>query len=605
MRIHRFFGFLALALAACGGASTAPSSAVSTSATSSSSPAAATPAWIVASNEAAQPLFEVLTKYAPEQAALYGIDGHDGEIGDLRKGHEARYRADLTRVLAALREREAREPEPRVKEDLAIMIHYAEEEIRWSEVHERREVPFHSVTRRVFGNLRALLEDRIPPARRQFALSRLRRYAGLEPDTVPMTELARAETSEALAKPGLMPPRKSEVEKALQTNDVLLAGIEKLFQKYGIEGYREPLEAFRKQIAAYSDFLRQTVLPRARTDIRMDPEVYAVDLGDYGVDAKPEELIALGHQGFDSIRAEMQEVAAEIARARHLPSADYHDVVLALKKEQIAPDKVLSVYQQRLRDVEAIIAREHLVTLPNRPARIRLGTDAENAAAPAPHMLPPRLIGNTGEEGEFVITTSAPPAPGASPGDTKIDDFSYQAATWSLVAHEARPGHELQFSSLVENGISRARAVFAENSANVEGWGLYSEYITYRYMPAEGRLISLLFRLHRAIRVFIDPELQQGKWTPDSARAFLQKELLFSPAFANSEVERYTFDAPGQATSYYYGFTRLLEIRREVERRLGAKFDLQKFDDFVLRQGLLPPKLLREAALREFVGQAG
>jgi len=601
MRIHRALWFLPFALGACGGAAAPRNPSVSAS-TSAATPA---PAWIAQSNEAAQPLFDVLVKYTPERAASYGIDGHDAEVIDLRKGHEARLRADLARVLEALRAREAHEADPMVKEDLAILVHYADQAIRASEAHQRYEVPFYSMTRYVFNNLRALLEDRIPPARRQAALPRFRHYTGLDAGTVPITELARAEISEALAAPGLMPPRRSEVEKALQTSDVLVAGMEKLFQKYSIDHYQEPLEAFKKQIAVYNEFLRRDVLPRSRTDIRLAPEVYSVALEGFGVDAKPEELIALGHQGFDSIRAEMQEVAAEIARARHLPSADYHDVVLALKKEQIAPESVLPVYQQRLSEVEAIIAREHLVTLPNRPARIRVGTEAENAASPAPHMNPPRLLGNTGEEGEFVITTSLPPPPGASVNDTKIDDFSYAAATWTLTAHEARPGHELQFASLIEHGLSRARAIFAANSANIEGWGLYSEYITYRYMPPEGRLISLLFRLHRAVRIFIDPELQQGKWTPDSARAFLQKELVFSPGFANSEVERYTFQAPGQATSYYYGFTRLLEIRHEVEKRLGAKFDLQKFDDFVLRQGLLPPKLLREAALKEFVGQAG
>jgi uncharacterized protein (DUF885 family) len=204
-------------------------------------------------------------------------------------------------------------------------------------------------------------------------------------------------------------------------------------------------------------------------------------------------------------------------------------------------------------------------------------------------MSPPRLIGNTGEPGEFVLPLVT--------ANGKMDDFTYAAASWTLVAHEARPGHELQFDSMVEHGVSRARAIFAFNSANVEGWGLYSEYITCPYMPPEGQLVSLLLRLHRAARLFLDPELQQGKWTFETAQAFLEKNVVLSPAFARSEVERYTFRMPGQATSYYFGWQKLMDIRKDIEGKLGASFDLQKFDDAVIAQGLMPPDLLHDAVL--------
>jgi uncharacterized protein (DUF885 family) len=87
----------------------------------------------------------------------------------------------------------------------------------------------------------------------------------------------------------------------------------------------------------------------------------------------------------------------------------------------------------------------------------------------------------------------------------------------------------------------------------------------------------------------------------DSARAFIQKEVAISPALATSEVERYTFRMPGQATSYFYGYTRLLELRRDVEAKLKDRFDARRFHDFVLAQGLLPPDLMREAVMTEFV----
>jgi uncharacterized protein (DUF885 family) len=34
---------------------------------------------------------------------------------------------------------------------------------------------------------------------------------------------------------------------------------------------------------------------------------------------------------------------------------------------------------------------------------------------------------------------------------------------------------------------------------------------------------------------------------------------------------------------------------------MGAKFDVQKFHDFILSEGLLPPDLLRKAVMEDFV----
>lgn len=62
-------------------------------------------------------------------------------------------------------------------------------------------------------------------------------------------------------------------------------------------------------------------------------------------------------------------------------------------------------------------------------------------------------------------------------------------------------------------------------------------------------------------------------------------------ALANQEVERYTFRQPGQATSYFYGYMQLMRLRADTEKVMGAAFDKQKFHDFILSQGTLPPAL--------------
>jgi len=126
-------------------------------------------------------------------------------------------------------------------------------------------------------------------------------------------------------------------------------------------------------------------------------------------------------------------------------------------------------------------------------------------------------------------------------------------------------------------------------------------YMIEPYEPVEGQLITLQFRLLRAARAYLDPELQSGKITPEQAYDVLEKDVMLSHAFAKEEVERFTYRSPGQANSYFYGYTRLLALRREVEAALGTKFDQQKFHDFILAQGLLTPDLMRRAVLETFV----
>jgi uncharacterized protein (DUF885 family) len=216
-------------------------------------------------------------------------------------------------------------------------------------------------------------------------------------------------------------------------------------------------------------------------------------------------------------------------------------------------------------------------------------------------MHPPRLIGNTGEHGTFMLPLRTPPPPG-SKKELQYDDFTFDAAAWTLIAHEGRPGHELQFDSMMERGVSIARALFSFNSVNVEGWGLYAEAILQPFMPAEGQLISLQHRLMRAARAYLDPELQAGKVTPEQAKRILLEDVCLSEAMANQEVERYMFWAPGQAPSYFYGYTELMRLRADAEKNMGPQFNQERFHDFVLAQGLLPPPLLRQAVFADFIG---
>ncbi|WP_180541305.1 DUF885 domain-containing protein [Nevskia soli] len=556
------------------------------------------PAWVTASNRNAQIVLQVLARYAPENAASLGIRGLDDKISIPSVDRPVLFRRDLGAALKTLQAKAATEQDPLVKQDLEIMIEDTDRNIRASAANQKLLLSYANVGRIVFGGIHGLLDDQIDESRRPAALVRLKRYAGIEPGYTPTTVLAETVWRESAKDPAKLGPPKSEVEQDLAQIDQYTTGIGLLLEKYKMKDYQSAYAKLRDQLTEYEGFVRKEVLPKAREDFRLPPELYQIRLENAGVDFTAAELVQLAHSGFNEIQAEMQPLAVKVAKEHNFPSSDYRDVVRALKKDQLTADSTMPVYHKTLSDIEAIIKREHLVTLPDRPAIVRIASAAETAEQPAPHMRPPPLLNNHGERGQFVLPGGTT---GANGKQLKYDDFTFAAAAWTLTAHEARPGHELQFDTMVERGVSEARAIFAFNSTNAEGWGLYSEWMMYPYMPDDAKLISLQLRLLRAARAFLDPELQMGKVTPAQAMQILQNDVVLSEAFATEEVDRFTFRSPGQAVSYYDGYLRMRQLRADTEKAMGSKFNVQRFHDFILDQGLLPPALLRKAVTEAFV----
>ncbi len=560
------------------------------------------PAWIAKSNANAQILVDTLAKTTPEAAARYGVPGYDDKIADLAPGYEERTRADLTAARDELSKRVLSETDPLVRQDLEILVESAVNQLQTNALNEKLMLPYVDVTQLVFFGEFSLLDDQIDAARRPAALIRLKRYAGLEAGTKSIIDLVRERyEAQVAANPALLPPYKGEVEKHLTAIPRYATGIRQLYTKYGIdklEGGPAALDALDAQFKAYSEWLRMTVLPKARADYRLPAELYADNLKNIGLDIPPQELMGRAQLAFTEIRNEMQSLAPLVAKQHGFTETDYRAVIRALKKQQITRAEVEPLYHDIITEIEAIIRREKIVTLPDRPMLMRVASEAENAAQPAPHYQPPPLIGSKGEQGVFVLTTGNTDATGKTSG---FDDFTYKAGAWTLTAHEGRPGHDLQFAAMVERGVSLARSLFAFNSVNVEGWALYAEAETKPYEPLDGQLIALQLRLMRSARAFLDPMLNLGLIGRERALEILMQDVCLSEGMANQEVDRYTFRAPGQACAYFYGYTKLMELRTQTEITLGPKFDRLAFNDFIIGQGMLPPQLLAKAVREEFI----
>jgi len=555
--------------------------------------------WVARSNQDAQVLLQAQAAFDPEDASSIGLSGYDDKVSDIGPRYNERTRAAYAKARAQLQDELAKESDPNVRQDLQIMIDTTARRIAGSELGERLLLDWIDAPSLVFDGEQSLLQAQATPEKHARAIVRLRNYLGLAPGTTSIFEQAKARYADSLAGGQRIGPYKAEVEQAISNATTYAAGIRKLYADFKIANSDATLAELDKQVADYIAWERANVLPKARTDFRQPPELYAFALKQVGIDIDPQALIQRAQFEFMETRAAMQQLAPIVAKEHGFNATDYRDVIRALKKDQLSRDQVEPYYRSTvIPTIEKAIVDHRIVSLPQRPMIMRIASAAETAAQPAPHMQPPPLLNNHGERGQFVLTTGNPDTSGKT---ESFDDFTYKAATWTLTAHEGRPGHELQFSAMVEHGVSIARSQFAFNSVNVEGWALYSEAEMVPYEPHDGQLIALQLRLLRAARAMLDPMLNLGLTDRDTAYRVLTEDVGLSKPFAQQEVDRYMFRMPGQAGSYLYGYSRIMQLRAETEVALGAKFDRFAFNNFLIDQGLLPPDLLAKAVREQFV----
>ena len=392
--------------------------------TAASAAPATTSDWVAISNVDTTHVLEAQAKFSPEDASSAGLAQYDGLASDLGPNINARYIAAMEVTRGQLQSRLQAEKNPQVRQDLEILISSIDDEITGTRLGEKYNLPWIDVPQMVFGGMQALLQEQLPATRRAKALERLQRYVGLYPGSVPVTEQAKALFMEKLGQPGLLGPVKARVDKSLANVPTYIKGIRELFVEMKIEGAEPALAAMEKQLTDYAEWERAKVLPTAREDFRLPPELYAYRLKRVGIDIDPQLLIQRAQVGFMETRAAMQALAPIVAKAKGIQATDYRDVIRALKKEAIPNDQLEARYKEvntdagggdppRGRGRRAEPADDHA---PGLGGRI--------AAQPAPHMQPPPLIGNTGEQGQFVLPVGNPAATGKGEA---YDDFNFPA----------------------------------------------------------------------------------------------------------------------------------------------------------------------------------
>lgn len=179
---------------------------------------------------------------------------------------------------------------------------YILQNLRKSEYAESQTVAFRDPSTLVMDGLTPLLDPQAPPDRKQAALVRLRRYAGMEPGYQPLCRVMRERAETQMTGPGLTFPSRDELEAALGSHKDIRQGLQELFVQSGLEGWEAPLATLKEQLADYDDWVRDSLLPRAREDFRLTPEAYLRMFESRGISGvTPEQLAGEARQAFTEI----------------------------------------------------------------------------------------------------------------------------------------------------------------------------------------------------------------------------------------------------------------------------------------------------------------
>ncbi|MFV3076702.1 DUF885 domain-containing protein [Niveispirillum fermenti] len=174
-----------------------------------------------------------------------------------------------------------------------------------------------------------------------------------------------------------------------------------------------------------------------------------------------------------------------------------------------------------------------------------------------------------------------------------------EMAKWqadAIVYHEAIPGHHMQIAISQELGDVPEFRRYSFFGAYIEGWGLYAERLPKEfgfYQDPYADFGRLTTQIWRAVRLVVDSGIHAKRWTRGQAIDYFVANTPLNRDQVIREVDRYIVN-PGQATSYYVGMLRVLDLRDQARKALGAKFDLRGFHEVVLRTGAVPLDVLGE-----------
>jgi len=260
----------------------------------------------------------------------------------------------------------------------------------------------------------------------------------------------------------------------------------------------------------------------------------------------------------------------------------------------VKPDEFQSAIEKQLPELVKFINEKNLIYIdPSKPLKVRrepaymAGVAGASISSPGPYDKGGNTYYNVGSLSGW----------SAERAESYLREYNHYILQ-ILNIHEAIPGHytQLVYSN---NAPSIIKAVFG-NGAMIEGWAVYGELMMlengYGDNEPEMWLMYYKWNLRTVCNTILDISVHTKDMTEAQALNLLENEAFQQKAEAQGKWRRVS---DVQLTSYYTGFKEIYDLREELKKKMGSKFNLKAFHEKFLSYGSAPVKMIREEMLSE------
>jgi uncharacterized protein (DUF885 family) len=353
-------------------------------------------------------------------------------------------------------------------------------------------------------------------------------------------------------------------------------------------GLMEAGQTAAAAVENYIAYLENEVMPLAAGDFSAGRELFDEMLHEeHMVDYDADQLLATGWELFHQTKAQMEAIAREID-----PDKAVNDLLEESKADHPAAEELLDVVRHEMSRIRDYVLEQEIATIPEGESlRVIETPEYLRPLIPFGAYMAPGILEEE-QDGIFLVTPVDPDAPPEAQ-EEKLRGLN-SAKLPILALHEGYPGHHLQlvYANLTETIPRRMGSFLA--TLFIEGWAFYCEELLeqtgYINQPYQ-RLGRLHDQLWRAARIILDASLHTKGMTLDEAVDFLVDEAQLEPGDALAEARRYT-STPTQPQSYLMGKLAIVDLVADY-RQAHPEASLRQVHDTILRQGSLPPRLMR------------
>jgi uncharacterized protein (DUF885 family) len=266
-------------------------------------------------------------------------------------------------------------------------------------------------------------------------------------------------------------------------------------------------------------------------------------------------------------------------------------VIARLSEHHVARENFFPEIKRQIPLLQDYVIKNNLISLdPGKPLEVRetpaymRGVAGASIDAPGPYRPKDRTWYN-------VTPLDGLTAAQAESSLREYNDWMLQI----LNIHEAIPGHYAQLA-YANRSPSLVKSLFG-NGAMVEGWAVYGERMMlesgYGDNAPEMWLMWYKWNLRSVTNTILDYSVHVLGMTEDQALDLLVRQAFQAPQEAAEKWRRVQLSSV-QLTSYFSGYSDIMELRDKRKQELGERFNLKQFHDQFLGYGNAPVKMIGE-----------